>query len=137
MSQAIGVGGGFPRVTLIVALSVVQMFLAGRIFDHGGVRAGRVCLACQVLWCVGPVWGVSVAWSAEVQPDVVLVARSEYLFVRVDFCSKSCPFFTGVEVRRATHYVCIFGISVPAGLLYEKFVGCECGGVGTRINVVY
>jgi hypothetical protein len=43
----------------------------------------------------------------------------------------------GVEVRRATDYVCMFGISVPAGILYEKVVGCECGGMGTRINVVY
>jgi hypothetical protein len=31
----------------------------------------------------------------------------------------------------------MFGISVRAGILYEKVVGCECGGVGTRINVVY
>ena len=43
----------------------------------------------------------------------------------------------GVEVRRATDYVCMFGISVPAGILYDKVVGCECGGVGTRINVVH
>ena len=36
-----------------------------------------------------------------------------------------------------TDYVCMFGISVPTVILYEKVVGCECGGVGTRINVVY
>ena len=42
-----------------------------------------------------------------------------------------------MEVQQATDYVCMFGISVPEGILCEKVVGCECGGVGTRINVVY
>ena len=42
-----------------------------------------------------------------------------------------------VEVRRATDYVCMFGISVAVGIFYEKVVSCECGGVGTWINVVY
>ena len=38
--------GGFPRVTRSVARSVVQMILAGRIFDHGGVYAGCLCPVC-------------------------------------------------------------------------------------------
>jgi hypothetical protein len=42
-----------------------------------------------------------------------------------------------VVVRRTTDYACMFDISVPARILYEKVVGCECGGVGTQINVVY
>ena len=42
-----------------------------------------------------------------------------------------------VKVRRATNYVCMFGISVLAGILYDKVVDCECCGVGTRIIVVY
>jgi hypothetical protein len=90
-----------------------------------------------VVWCVGPVCGVLVAWNAEVRPDVVLVVRSEDLFVLVGSTVRGAVVSQGVEVRRATDYVCMFSISVPAGILYEKVVGCECGGVGTWINVVY
>ena len=50
---------------------------------------------------------------------------------------RGAVFSQGVEVRQTTDYVCMFGISVPAGILYEKVVGFECGGVGTRIYVVY
>jgi hypothetical protein len=88
-----GVGVVFPVSPVVWRVRLCR-FLAGRIFDHGGVCTGCVCPTCQVVWCVGPVWGISVAWSAEVWPDVVLMARSEDLFVRAGFCCKRCRFFT-------------------------------------------
>ena len=49
-------------------------------------------------------------------PDVVLVARSEDLFVAAGFFAVRCVVVSqGVEVRRATDYVCMFGISVIFG----------------------
>jgi hypothetical protein len=108
VSQAMGVGVVFPVLPVVWRVRLCRRFLAGRIFDHGGVRAGFVCPTCQVVWCVGPVWGVSVGWSAEVRPNVVLVARSEDLFVRAGFCCKRCRFFHNVwkSGGRQTMSVC-------------------------------
>jgi hypothetical protein len=94
------------------------MFLEGRIFDHGEVCASCVCPACQVVWCVGPVWGVSVSGSAEVRPDVVLAARSEDLFVRAGFCCKRCRFFHRVwkSGGRQTMYVLYFSTFDSGGV---------------------
>ena len=76
---------------------------------------------CQVVWCVGFVWGASVAWSAEVRQDVFLVARSEDLSVQAGFCSKRRRFFHRVwrSSGRQTMFVCS-GFSVPAGIVHEK-----------------
>jgi hypothetical protein len=41
---------------------------------------------CQVVWCIGLVWGASVGWSAEAWQD---------LSVQAGFCSKRRWFCTG------------------------------------------
>ena len=94
------------------------MILAGHIFDQWGVHAGCVCPACQVVWCVGHVCGVSVGWSAEAQPDVVLVAWSEDMFVRAGFCCKRCRFFHRVwkSGGRQTMYVLYFSTFDSGGV---------------------
>ena len=75
--------------------------------NHGGVRAGCVCPA----FCAYAPWGVSVGWSAKVWSVMVLEARpgggcsSERVSaVRIVVVSR------GVGVRRATDYICMFGI---------------------------
>ena len=108
----------FPVSPVVWRVRLCRWFLTGRIFDHGGVRAGCVCPACQMVWCVGPVWSVSVGWSADVRPDVVLMAHSEDLFVQVSFCCKRCRFFHRVRKSGGwqTMYVWYFSTFASGGV---------------------
>ena len=71
-------------------------------------------------------------WIGELRLGVFLVARSEYLSDPSGFCSKRrrlCPGCGGPAG------VCS-GFPLPAGIVYEKAVECERGGVGVQIKML-